>query len=300
MITLIDAPFHSGLRRTEEDREPGTRFAPWRLRELGLLHRLAARDGGVVDAPAYAAVRDAQGVLNESAVAAYARALADALAPALDAGDFPVVLGGDNSILLGSLLATQRRGEGGLLFLDGQRDLLTPATSKHGAAAGMALALATGHGPDALTRLDARFSPLVAPDRVVVMGHRDWDEWYDPALVALARETMQAISLTEMRTDGFATALMRRLTGLFIRGVERIWIHLDVDVLEDDSMYAVDSRQGGGMQPDELVELLDLAIGTQRIAGIHVTTYDPERDPGSRCGRILVDALVRGLARVAR
>jgi arginase len=299
MITVLDAPFHLGLRRPADDREPGTRYAPWRLRELGLLTQLGAQDGGSVDAPPYTGLRDANGVLHGEEVAAYAVRLADAIGVVLDAGNFPLVLGGDCSILPGSALALARRGNAGLLYIDGHRDLLTPARSQHGAAAGMDLALVAGRGPEALTHFEGR-TPLLPADRIVVMGHRDDDAWYDEELVTLARDKMQSISLRDLRTDGFATALMRRLTGLFVRGVERIWIHLDVDVLEDDSMYAVDSRQGGGMMPDELVELLDLAVGTQRIAGMHVTIYDPERDPGSVCGRNLIDVLVRGLARVTR
>ena len=65
----------------------------------------------------------------------------------LDAGDIPIVLGGDCSILLGNLLALRGRGRYGLLFIDGHADFYQPDAEPNGEAASMDLALATGRGP---------------------------------------------------------------------------------------------------------------------------------------------------------
>ena len=62
----------------------------------------------------------------------------------LDRGRFPLVLGGDCSLLLGPTLALRRCGRFGLVFLDGHEDLLTPETSQSKDVAGMDLALACG------------------------------------------------------------------------------------------------------------------------------------------------------------
>ena len=195
MIALLDAASNLGLKRPAPDREPGTRFAPWQLRALGLAARLGARDAGAVPVPAYSGERDADtGVLHAPLLKRCGLDLAEALAPILDAGEVPLVLGGDCSVLPGALLALRRRGRYGLLYIDGHRDLLTPARSQHGAAAGMALALALGHGPESLVSLGG-YRPLVDAHDVLVLGHRDLDRWYEPDVLREQREAMQSVDV---------------------------------------------------------------------------------------------------------
>ena len=83
-----------------------------------------------------------------------AHALADATGDVLDAGDVPIVLGGDCSILLGNLLALRRRRRHGLLFIDGHADFYQPEAEPNGEAASMDLALATGRGPAVVADLE--------------------------------------------------------------------------------------------------------------------------------------------------
>lgn len=298
MIALLDAASNLGLKRPAPDREPGTRFAPWQLRALGLAAQLGARDAGAVPVPAYSGERDADtGVLHAPLLKRCGLDLAEALAPILEAGEVPLVLGGDCSVLPGALLALRRRGRYGLLYVDGHRDLLTPARSQHGAAAGMALALALGHGPESLVSLGG-YRPLVDAHDVLVLGHRDLDRWYEPEVLREQREAMESVDVAGLRREGIENAVVARMGRLRASGIDGLWIHLDVDVLDPGLMPAVDCPEPGGLLADELVQVLDLACATGQVAGMHVTIYDPERDPDQRCGRLLVDILARGLARL--
>ena len=148
-IAVLDAPSNLGLRPPTATSVPGCAKAPGALRDHGLLTRLGARDAGCLTPPRYdpGDWRPGDGVAHATQIAAYSRALADRIGAILDAGEFPVVLGGDCSILLGSGMAMHRLGEAvggriGLVFVDGHSDFRHPGNASYvGAAAGEDLAL---------------------------------------------------------------------------------------------------------------------------------------------------------------
>ncbi|MGH7464346.1 MAG: arginase family protein, partial [Longimicrobiales bacterium] len=148
-IAIVGAPSSIGIRPYDDSHEPRRLdLAPGVLRELGLASRLAAEDLGDVEPPPYHdRVRPGHGIRNEDGVAAYSRALAGQVADAIDGGRLALVLGGDCSIVLGSLLGARRHaGAVGLIYIDGHADFATPAESATGSAASMCLALALGRG----------------------------------------------------------------------------------------------------------------------------------------------------------
>src|SRR5690606_10106405 len=104
-FVILEAPSVLGLFPN------GVEFLPQALIGAGLGEHLGAAFGGEIEPPPYDPVPDPRsGVLNAGAIAQYAVELADAVGKVLDDGAFPVVLGGDCSILLGNLLAMKRRG----------------------------------------------------------------------------------------------------------------------------------------------------------------------------------------------
>src|SRR5829696_3090022 len=167
-IAILGAPSNLGLMPLPDGRLRGVDRAPRAYRELGLVERLGARDLGDIEAPPYVDFeRPPGGTRNESAIAGYSRSLADAVS---SANDFLLVLGGDCSILLGTLLGLRDRGRIGLAFIDGHCDFALPSISISGGAAGMDLALAVGRGG----RL-ARFAgePLLKEEDAVVLARKD-------------------------------------------------------------------------------------------------------------------------------
>lgn len=298
-IAVLDAPTNLGLKPPAPGREPGVRRMPDVLRTHGLIERLGAEDAGRVPAPPYSPERDPDTrVRNAPAIARYSVELADAVGRLLDGGRFPLVLGGDCSLLLGTTLALRERGRFGLLFLDGHRDLATPDTSGSGGAAGMDLALVTGHGPDPLTDLRS-LRPLVRETDVVLLGHRDEDEGYPPDLLGISRTVMRSCDLAEARRTGMRKAVLDSFDRLRSNGVEGVWIHLDVDVLDVDLMPAVDSPEPGGLAYEELDEILSAAFSTGLAIGMEVTIFDPDLDPDGRIAAGFVEALA-GVFRRAR
>ncbi len=268
-----------------------------RLRELGLRERIGAVDAGQIMPPRYSPERDpSTGVRNAHAIADYSATLARAVGSELAAERFPLVLGGDCSILLGCALALHGRGRHGLAFVDGHQDLQTPTVSRTGGAAGMDLALAVGIGPPVLSTLGGD-APLLAAADVAMLGPRDNPAWYAGDDVRRARDAMHVSYLTALRQTGMSAA-GEAVAARFSRpGVNGVWIHLDVDVLDDAVMPAVDSRQPDGLSYGELESLLRPVLDTGMVVGMNVTIYDPDRDPDAEAGRGLVDGLERLLTR---
>lgn len=126
-FVLIDAPSNLGLRPPAEGAAPGCHKAPGVLRDLGILDRLGAADGGVVTPGRYVGTwSPGDGVRNAAAIAAHTRALAARVASVRASGGFPVVLGGDCSISLGPMPALRREGRHGIAYLDGHDDFRHP------------------------------------------------------------------------------------------------------------------------------------------------------------------------------
>ncbi|MGI5199722.1 arginase family protein [Streptomyces sp. CA-288835] len=288
-LTVIEAPSVFGLRPS------GVQDLPEALREAGLHDRLGAAVAGRVESAAYDPKRDADtGVLNPVGIARYSVELADAVGGVLDRGGFPVVLGGDCSILLGNLLALRRRGHYGLLFLDGHTDFYQPSAEPTGEAASMELALATGRGPSLLTDLEDR-GPLLRDEDVVALGFRDTEESTAAGMQPLP-PGLHALDLDAVRALGAETAARQAVERLSGGGSGGYWVHLDVDVLDDAVMPAVDYRIPGGLTWTELEAVLRTAFAGERAVGFDVTIFNPRLDPDGSIAARLTECLCRGLS----
>jgi arginase len=285
---IIEAPSNLGLRPA------GVEKLADRLLSLGLAERLQARHAARLLAPPYDFVRDPETMtLNAAVIAAWSPRLADAVGQVLDADEFPVVLGGDCSILLGPTLALKRRGRYGLLFIDGHADFYQPEADPTGEAASMDLAFATGHGPRLLADIDGQ-GPLVREEDVFVFGYRDGEEQIrdgsQPLPVAICALDLEAVR--RMGIEAAATAAVEHVTRENLAG---FFIHLDADCLDDDIMPAVEYRLDDGLSLDELKTTLRIALASSKAVGLEVTIYNPDLDEDGSAGRMLADLLAEAL-----
>ncbi len=295
-LVLLDAPSNLGLMPPMPDREPGVRQLAEALRARDLLARLGAEDGGRVEPPPYQPKPDQNTrIRNAESIATYSRALANVVKPLLVSRRFPLILGGDCSILLGPMLALRELGRYGLMFVDGHRDFLAPRASSTGGAAGMELALATGRGPELFTN-PGGLRPLVRDEDVAALGYRDVGMAGHDLSPEFFTTGIKRCPLDQVREMGPARAARAATAELDGGGVTGFWIHLDVDVLDDEQMPAVDSRQPGVMTFSELRELLLELLTSELAVGMQLTQFDPELDPGG-CAAELTALLVEVLKR---
>jgi arginase len=219
--------------------------------------------------------------------------LATAIEGVLNRREFPLILGGDCSILLGAMLALKRRGRFGLLFIDGHADFYQPEANPNGEAASMDLAFATGYGPALLADLERR-GPLVRAEDTVAFGFRDAEEQRRYGSQPLPADVL-ALDLTTVRRMGIEQASRVALERVARSTVEGFFIHLDADCLNDSIMPAVDYRLPDGFDWDALTSILTLALATGRAVGLEVTIYNPRLDEDGSAGRALTSLLVAAL-----
>jgi arginase len=296
-IAVLDAPSNLGLRPPTVTSAPGCAKAPGALRDHGLISRLHARDAGCLTPPRYdpGDWRPGDGVCHAAEIAAYSRKLADRIGAILDAGEFPVVLGGDCSIVLGSGLAMHRLGEAvggriGLVFVDGHSDFRHPGNASYvGAAAGEDLALITGRGQADLAAIEGR-RPYFRDVDVVVMGIRAHDEYrLDLQAAGIVTRPVPAL-----RSDGAARSAQWARDQLV--DCAGYWVHVDMDVLDPAVMPAVDAPEPGGIAFPELELLLAGLVDTPDCLGVEITVYDPDYDPDGTFAQEITATIVAGLA----
>src|SRR5918994_7721510 len=137
------------------------------------MNRLNADYAGRVSPLPYNSERDKVTLLlNPESIKTFSLQLADQVSSVIHSRRYPIVLGGDCSILIGNLLALRRLGRYGLLFLDGHADFYQPEASLTGEAADMDLGLVSGRGPDLVVNLEGH-KPYVRDEDIVLFGMRD-------------------------------------------------------------------------------------------------------------------------------
>lgn len=288
-LVVIDAPTNLGLRPSAPGKVPGTSRAPAALRRHGLVERIGATDGGIVTPAPYSPEwRPGFGTRNAGSIHSFTLDLAAKVGETIDSGGFPVVLGGDCSVLLGGMLALKRRGRYGLLYIDGHCDFRHPGNAPElEAVAGEDLALVTGRGSGLLTNING-LRPYVLESDVVALGDREGDDEYNDI-----RDTQINVwDLALLRNAGTATSARNALEVISRQEVEGFWIHLDVDALDSAIMPAVDSPQVDGLSYAELAELVTPLLRCDRAMGLELTIFDPDLDPDGTIAEKLVDELV--------
>jgi len=273
-LAILDAPLDcSGAGRAEE-------LAPVALRAAGIVERLGARDAGVAAARIDDSRRDpATGVIGADAVRRATAAIAARVGELRDAGEVPLVIGGDCTLLLGVFQALPRGS--GLWFVDGHADFYDGESSPTGEAADMDLAILTGHGPPGLLA-----GPLVDAADVVLLGHRP-DELHPDVAEENARldPAIRALTAPEVRELG-AAQVGREAAAQLSHGPA--WLHLDLDVLDESVLPAVSYPQPLGLDWEELVALARPLVAAPNLLGVSVADFNPDRDPeGVHAARIV-------------
>jgi len=286
-ISIVDAPSILGLRPS------GVENLPKAFNDAGFLDKIGAEHHGSVATFPYNPIKDEEiQVLNSIQIRDFSIKLADKVGEELDNQYFPIVLGGDCSIVIGCMLALRRKGAYGLFFIDGHADFYQPEASLTSEVADMDLAIITGRGPDVICDIEG-FKPYVMDKNVVVFGYRDAEEQKQYGSQDVRDTAINAFDFKTLKKEGVVKAALEAVKRLTRGTIQGFWIHLDVDVLDDDVMSAVDYRLEGGISFEELTETLRTVLKTEAV-GMSIAIFNPKLDPDGSMVKALTDSIANG------
>jgi arginase len=285
---LIGVPF-DGMGR------PGGKAgSPLALRTAGFAGAFGAdaRLGEDVPVPEPKPLRGSgSGLLNEEALLAMSTSLYARVASCLSAGRFPVVYGGDCSVLLAALPALRASvGEAGLVFLDGHEDATPIELSDDGEAANMEIAMLLGATGQALPPPLRQWLPALRADAIAMLGPRDTAYRAQLGIPTIG-DRVWLRSAKEVRDHPSAVA--RNAVRHVKAGTSAWWLHTDLDVLDGSDYTACGdpglARPPGGLTWAELSEVVATALRSGDCAGWSIAVYNPDLDPHGRDARRIVE-----------
>src|ERR687891_2044604 len=292
-FSVLDAPSILGLRPT------GVEKLPQALKAAGVLEALKARYlGRVQPVLSYSSERDkVTQILNGKAIREFSLQLAESITEVVRKNNsFILTLGGDCSIIIGTLLALRRLGRYGLFFIDGHADFYQPEASVSGEVADMDLAIISGRGPDILANING-LKPYVRDEDIVLFGYRDAEQAATYGSQDVRDTNMHVFDLWEIKKLKIRNAVSMATKKLLKDSIQGFWIHLDADVLSDTIMPAVDYRVEDGLSYSELTEVLNVLLATKRAVGMTITIFNPHLDLDSSIANKFVSSIVDGLLR---
>ncbi len=195
----------------------------------------------------------------------------------LQAGHFPLVVGGDHSCAIGTWSgvhhALASTGPIGLIWIDAHMDSHTFATTPSGQIHGMPLAALLGHGEAALTAIDGPEAKL-RPEHVCLIGVRSFEAG-EAAL--LQRLGVRVFGMTEIRRRGLAAVFDEALT-IVRHGTAGFGVSVDLDALDPEEEPGVGSPVPGGLHRDELAAALSRLRDDPAFVAMEIAEYNPRRD----------------------
>lgn len=195
----------------------------------------------------------------------------------LGRGNFPLILGGDHSIALGSLLgAAKQVPDIGLIWLDAHGDFNTFETSRSGNIHGMSLAASCGRGDARLVNIGG-FAPKVREEKTVIIGARDLDP-EERLLLQQSKVTVFCMKDIDERGIG---KVIREAIAIAGSGGNGIHLSFDVDVIDPAIASGVGTPVTGGLSYREVHLAMELIAEANILRSMEVVEVNPILDKGA-------------------
>jgi len=290
-VGVIGVPYNVGWKG------PGIEEGARALRDAGLVDELSRVVGEVMDfgdVEVRLPPRDESNpkLLNARQVEAVCMSLAAKVHGTLDRGYFPLIIGGEDSVIMG-IIEGFRRALGpriGLIYMDAHGDFNTPETTPSGLIGGMNVAITAGRGPKELVEMFGH-SPLLPEENIVLYGTRELDAMEEKAL---AESRVRVYRREKIREVGVEKAVKKILHDLEPK-CDKVYVHVDLDVLDETAMSAQSYPVGNGLSMGEFRETLQGLVRSGRLCGMTIMVFNAAKDPkgieAKKVVRLIADVL---------
>lgn len=296
-VSILGVPLHYGQSMG------GVHLGPAAMRVAGLAERIASLGYEVNDRgdlpierthslPGFGEKLKYLPEIHEASVR-----LANQTESITDAGEFPITLGGDHSIAIGSLTGVvksfRKRDERlGLIYFDAHADMNTPDTTPSGNIHGMPLAVLLGHGVPELINVGG-FSPKFDPKLCAHVGARD----LDPGERELIRRLgMRFFTMREVDERGLATC-MREAIAIAGQGSGGYAVTFDVDVLDPGDAPGSGTLVRGGLSYREAHLAMEMIAEAGRMRSLEVVEINTALDVNNRTAELGVQLILSALGK---
>jgi arginase len=222
--------------------------------------------------------------------------MAEDLAGTVDAivarGEFPLVLGGDHSISLGSVTGVTRHRSVGIVWLDAHGDYNVASTSPSGNIHGMVLSALTGRGDERLVNIGGR-APKVEPANVALIGVRELDPGEKSLLLSSG---VHVFTMHEVDRRGLTNVVAEALERID-SGVDGIHLSLDLDVIDPTQAPGVGTPVMGGLSYREGHLAMELLAETGRVVSMDVVEVNPILDSHNETANLATSFILSALGK---
>jgi arginase len=222
-------------------------------------------------------------------IARAARLAAGKVERIMTKGRFPLVLGGDHSISVGTVsgiaaFCRARRKKLGLLWIDAHGDINTPDTSPSGNIHGMPVASLLGEGPDSLTGIGSD-QPKVNARNVALVGIRSLDEGEK---VRLKRHGVQVHTMSDIDRSGIHR-IMKKALARVTDGTDYVHVSFDLDAVDPTVAPGVGTPVKGGLDYREAHLIMELLHDSGVMTSLELVEVNPILDDRNASGLFAVE-----------
>jgi arginase len=297
-IAVLGVPWDQAANRT------GASQGPAAIRHAGLLDalrgmKLRVSDRGDLDVPARPAAASApsKGIKNRRELLRMCSELASRTRRIVSEDALPLLLGGDHSIAIGSILGIagalrEKNKRLGVVWVDAHADINTPATSPSKNAHGMPVAHILGMGDRGLARLGG-FAPKVAPENFCLIGVRDVD---DEERKNLRDSGVRAFSMHEIDRRGIA-AVVDEALALAGAGTAGFHLSFDIDAVDPRCAPGTSVPKDGGLTVREAHFVMEAAAESGKILSLEMAEVNPLADVENATAALACELIASALGK---
>lgn len=284
-LSIIGVPMDLGQTRR------GVDMGPSAIRYAGVIERIenigySVEDKGNIEIALAERVHSDENInlKNLKAVADASERLAQTVSDVITNKRFPLVLGGDHSIAIGTLAGVSRHYQNlGVIWYDAHGDLNTADTSPSGNIHGMPLAASIGIGDDALTRIGG-YTPKVKPENIVIIGARSLDEGEKELI---KEKGIKVYTMHEIDRMGMTKVMEETI--LYLRDkTDGVHLSLDLDGLDPHDAPGVGTPVIGGISYRESHLAMEMLAESQLITSAEFVEVNPILDERNKTATVAV------------